>query len=63
MITGDAAPKFSGCLERFETKWLTTKTYAASTLKEIKFKLARYREDLGHLMMGQLDGGRVGADL
>ena len=55
MITGDAAPKFSGCLERFEKEWLTTKTYAASTLKEIKFKLARYREDLGDLMMGQLD--------
>jgi integrase len=55
MITGDAAPKFSGCLERFGKEWLTTKTYAASTLKEIKFKLARYREDLGHLMMGQLD--------
>ena len=55
MLTGDAAPKFSGCLERFEKEWLTTKTYAASTLKEIKFKLARYREDLGDLMMGQLD--------
>jgi hypothetical protein len=55
IITGDAAPKFSGCLERFEKEWLTTKTYAASTLKEIKFKLARYREDLGDLMMGQLD--------
>ncbi|MNV03103.1 Phage integrase family protein [compost metagenome] len=55
MITGDAVPKFSGCLERFEKEWLTTKTYAASTLKEIKFKLARYREDLGDLMMGQLD--------
>ena len=27
---------FSGCLERFEKEWLTTKTYAASTLKEIK---------------------------
>lgn len=54
-ITDDAAPKFTGCLERFETEWLTTKTYAASTLKEIKFKLARYREDVGHLMMGQLD--------
>ncbi|MBV7546255.1 hypothetical protein KW849_08090 [Pseudomonas sp. PDM26] len=24
-------------------------------MKEIKFKLARYREDLGDLMMGQLD--------
>jgi hypothetical protein len=55
MITGHAVPKFSGCLERFETEWLTTKSYAASTLKEIKFKLARYREDLADLMMGQLD--------
>ena len=55
MLTGDVAPKFNTCLERFEKEWLTTKTYAASTLKEIKFKLARYREDLGDLMMGQLD--------
>lgn len=55
MITGDSVPKFTRCLERFEDEWLTTKTYAASTLKEIKFKLARYHEDLGHLMMGQLD--------
>lgn len=29
--------------------------HAASTLKEIEFKLAQYREDLGDLMMGQLD--------
>ncbi|WP_332847593.1 tyrosine-type recombinase/integrase [Pseudomonas lactucae] len=55
MLTGDVAPKFKTCLERFESEWLTTKTYAASTLKEIKFKLTRYREDLGDLMMGQLD--------
>ncbi|WP_434703139.1 tyrosine-type recombinase/integrase [Pseudomonas sp. Z1-12] len=55
MITGDAAPKFSGCLDRFENEWLGTRNYAERTLKEIKFKLARYREDLGDLMMGQLD--------
>lgn len=55
MLTGDAAPKFSKCLDRFETEWLSTKKYADSTLKEIKFKLARYREDMGDLMMGQLD--------
>ncbi|WP_214510516.1 tyrosine-type recombinase/integrase [Pseudomonas brassicacearum] len=55
MITGDDAPKFSGCLDRFENEWLGTRNYAERTLKEIKFKLARYREDLGDLMMGQLD--------
>jgi hypothetical protein len=25
MLTGDVAPKFSTCLERFEKEWLTTK--------------------------------------
>ncbi|WP_282382064.1 MULTISPECIES: tyrosine-type recombinase/integrase [unclassified Pseudomonas] len=55
MLTGEAAPKFSGCLDRFENEWLGTRNYAERTLKEIKFKLARYRDDLGDLMMGQLD--------
>ncbi|AQT08872.1 MULTISPECIES: tyrosine-type recombinase/integrase [Pseudomonas] len=55
MLTGEAAPKFSACLDRFEKEWLGTRNYAERTLKEIKFKLARYRDDLGDLMMGQLD--------
>lgn len=55
MLTGETAPKFSRCLERFEDEWLGTRNYAERTLKEIKCKLARYREDLGDLMMGQLD--------
>jgi integrase len=55
LLTGEAPPKFSGCLDRFEKEWLSTKKYADSTLKEIKFKLVRYHEELGDLMMGQLD--------
>jgi integrase len=55
VLTGERAPTVSFLLDRFENEWLPTRSYAASTLKEIKFKLARYREDLGDLMMGQLD--------
>lgn len=55
LITGERAPTFERLLERFELEWLPGRDYAARTLQEIKFKLERYRQDLGKRMIGQLD--------
>jgi integrase len=55
MLTGEKAPTMKHLLERFQLEWLPTRTYAERTLQEIKFKLARYRDDLGSRMIGQLD--------
>lgn len=55
LITGEAARTFSNLLDRFEAEWLPTRSYAARSLQEIKFKLTRYREDIGSRMVGQLD--------
>ncbi|MDI6527408.1 tyrosine-type recombinase/integrase [Pseudomonas otitidis] len=55
LLTGEAAPTFEHLLQRFDEEWLPTRTYSARTLQEIRFKLARYREDLGTRMIGQLD--------
>ena len=55
MLTGEKAPTLKHLLERFELEWLPTRGYAERTLQEIKFKLARYRDDLGTRMIGQLD--------
>lgn len=55
LLTGEPARTFRNLLDRFETEWLPTRSYAARSLQEIKFKLARYRDDLGSRMVGQLD--------
>jgi hypothetical protein len=55
VLTGERAPTFAYLLERFETEWLIGRGYANRTLKEIRIKLARYKEDLGNRMFGQLD--------
>jgi integrase len=55
MLTGEKAPTMKHLLERFEQEWLPTRSYADSTLQEIKFKLERYRADIGARMIGQLD--------
>jgi len=55
MLTGEKAPTFLALLERFEEEWLPTRNYAQSSLDEIGFKVARYKKELGHLMVGQLD--------
>lgn len=55
MLTGEPARTFRNLLDRFETEWLPTRSYAARSLQEIKFKLARYRDDLGSRMVGQFD--------
>jgi hypothetical protein len=55
MLTGEKAPTFQALLERFEEEWLPTRNYAQSSLDEIGFKVARYKKELGHLMVGQLD--------
>ncbi|RJG10975.1 recombinase XerD [Pseudomonas cavernicola] len=55
LITGEKVQNFSNLLERFENEWLPGRSYAPRTLQEIQFKLARYREDLGSRMVGQLD--------
>jgi len=55
VLTGERAPTFTYLLERFDTEWLVGRGYADRTLKEIRFKLARYTEDLGTRMVGQLD--------
>lgn len=55
LLTGEKAPTIDNVIGRFEEEWLPTKTYAARTLEEIKFKLAKYRADLGKRMFGQLD--------
>ena len=53
--TGDRLPIVSNLLTRFEEEWLPDRSYAARTLEEIKFKLERYRQDLGDRLIGQLD--------
>lgn len=55
LITGETAPTFKHLLGRFEAEWLPSRRYAESTLDEIGYKLARYKEDLGERMVGQLD--------
>lgn len=55
LLTGDRLPTVSNLLQRFEKEWLKDKGYAARTLDEIKFKLERYRQDLGDRLIGQLD--------
>ncbi|AXP04311.1 recombinase XerD [Pseudomonas fluorescens] len=54
-LTGEKAPTFTSLLERFEDEWLPTRGYAQSSLDEIGFKIARYKKELGHRMVGQLD--------
>jgi len=55
LITGEIAPTFKHLLGRFENEWVPTRRYAESTLREIGFKLARYKDDLGGRMVGELD--------
>lgn len=55
ILTGEQAPTVVNVLGRFEEEWLTTRTYSPRTLEEIRFKLAKYRADLGSRMFGQLD--------
>lgn len=55
LLTGEPARTFKHLLDRFEVEWLPGRQYAAGTLNEIRIKLARYREDLGSRMVGQLD--------
>ncbi len=55
LLTGEPARTFNHLLDRFEAEWLPTRQYAATTQDEMRIKLARYREDLGTRMVGQLD--------
>ena len=55
LLTGDTASRFDNLPDRFEKEWVSSRGYADSTLREIQFKLARYREDMGGLLMGRLD--------
>jgi integrase len=55
ILTGEKAPTVQNVVKRFEEEWLPTKTYSARSLKEIGFKLAKYKADLGSRMFGQLD--------
>lgn len=55
LLTGDRLPTVSNLLQRFNDEWLGDKGYAARTLEEIKFKLERYRQDLGDRLIGQMD--------
>lgn len=55
LLTGDRLPTVSNLLQRFHDEWLVDKGYAARTLEEIKFKLERYRQDLGERLIGQID--------
>ncbi|PYC06323.1 recombinase XerD [Pseudomonas koreensis] len=55
LLTGDRLPTVSNLLQRFNDEWLVDKDYAARTLEEIKFKLERYRQDLGDRLIGQMD--------
>lgn len=55
LLTGEPARTFGNLLERFSAEWLTTRAYAPRSLQEIQYKLARYRDDLGARMIGQLD--------
>lgn len=55
MITGEAAPRVAGLLDRFESEWLPERQLAVSTLSEVRIKLDRYRKDLGKKLVGQID--------
>lgn len=55
LLTGDRLPTVSNLLQRFKDEWLVDKGYAVRTLEEIKFKLERYRQDLGERLIGQMD--------
>lgn len=55
LLTGDRLPTVSNLLQRFHDEWLVDKGYATRTLEEIKFKLERYRQDLGERLIGQMD--------
>jgi integrase len=55
LLTGESAPTVEHILDRFEEEWLPERNLAASTREEVKFKLARYKKDLGPSMIGQLD--------
>ena len=51
LLTGDTASRFDNLLERFDKEWVPSRGYADHTLREIQFKLARYREDMGGLLV------------
>ena len=55
LLTGDRLPTVGNLLQRFHDEWLVENGYAARTLEEIKFKLERYRQDLGERLIGQVD--------
>ncbi|MNE11833.1 Phage integrase family protein [compost metagenome] len=55
LLSGEQVPTFEHLLGRFEKEWLPTRGYSQRTLQEIRFKLAKYRNDLGARMIGQLD--------
>ncbi|MBT2339487.1 MULTISPECIES: phage integrase Arm DNA-binding domain-containing protein [Pseudomonas] len=55
LLTGDRLPTVSNLLQRFHDEWVADKGYAVRTLEEIKFKLERYRQDLGDRLIGQMD--------
>lgn len=55
MLTGEDAPTMRRLLDRFETEYLPERGLAESTMKEVRIKLNRYREDLGGRLVGQLD--------
>lgn len=54
-ITGERTCTFKHVLERFEKEWLPQRRYAERSLEEIKFKLARYKKDLGSRIIDQFD--------
>ena len=55
LLTGDRLPTVDNLVQRFTDEWLLEKGYAPRTLEEIKFKLERYRQDLGDRLIGQMD--------
>jgi integrase len=55
VLTGDRLPIVNNLLQRFTDEWLPDKGYASRTLEEIKFKIERYRQDLGDRLIGQMD--------
>lgn len=54
-ITGEPASRVKNLLDRFESEYMPTRKLAESTQKEMRIRLDRYREDLGQLLLGQLD--------
>lgn len=55
LLTGEDAPTVRRLLDRFEAEFLPERGLAESTLKEVRIKLNRYRDDLGDRLVGQLD--------